>query len=111
MTTTADGALQASGAGDLRSELVRGLIAAYDLAHGPAAGAVQQELARTLERVGVVPMTVQIGESLDIDRHSVAGTEPTTDPAWSRRVARTVRPGWCSGDRVLRPAEVLVWMP
>jgi len=106
---SADHPFPGSGNTALRANLVGGMISAHDLAQGPTAAAVRRQLERTLNEAGVERIEVHIGEPFDVDRHSVAGTEPAADPSMSRCVAREVRPGWVLGSRVLRAVDVVVW--
>jgi hypothetical protein len=96
----------APGRLDVRA-LVQNLIAAHDLAAG--AGAVRAQLERALHAAGVHRIPVAGGAVFDPNRHHAVGTEPTVDVRADRCVAREIRAGWQMGDRVVRPAEVIVW--
>ncbi len=98
-------------------ELVAGLIAAHDLAmaSGPDGSeggvAVQVQLERTLRAAGVDRVAVAEGDVFDPAFHLAVATEAAPRPDLDRRVAREVRAGWMSAAGILRPAEVVVWMP
>ncbi|MCA2216648.1 nucleotide exchange factor GrpE [Jidongwangia harbinensis] len=87
--------------------LVRGVIAAHDLAAG--ADAVQAQLERVLSSAGVHRIPVAGGAAFDAPRHHAVGTEPATGERIDRCVAREIRAGWQTGAQVVRPAEVIVW--
>ena len=103
--------------------VVDGVITAYDLARG--ADAVRAQLERVLHAAGVDRIGVAGGAAFDPAVHHAVGTEQAAGPAAEsavesgaesaagpapdRSVAREVRPGWRQGDRVVRPAEVIVW--
>jgi molecular chaperone GrpE len=87
--------------------LLGGVIEAHDLSSG--ADAVQVRLEQALAAAGVHRMSVGDGTVFDPGLHHAVGTVPLVDGGTDRRVAREVRPGWQMGDRVVRPAEVIVW--
>lgn len=98
-------------------DLVAGLIAAHDLAcasgpDGSEAGvAVQVQLERTLRGAGVDRVRVVDGDVFDPAFHLAVATAPTPHRELDRRIAREVRAGWMTAAGILRPAEVVVWMP
>lgn len=96
-------------AAPVEPDLIAGLIAAHDLAHGPSEAAVQVQLERTLRGAGIDRLLVAEGDLFDPAFHMVAATEAAPEPGLERRVAREVRAGWSSAGGVIRPAEVVVW--
>jgi hypothetical protein len=93
--------------GPAPESLLGGVIEAHDMAAG--ADAVQVRLEQALAGAGVRRMAVGDGTVFDPGLHHAVGTEQAADGGSDRRVAREVRPGWQMGDRVVRPAEVIVW--
>ena len=102
-----------TGQPDNEPNLVSGLIAAHDLAHGPTEAAVQVQLERTLRKAGVERIFVNAGDRFDPATHREVDTANIVDPIEDQnligRVEREVRPGWLSGGRVLRAVDVVVW--
>lgn len=86
--------------------VVEELITLSDLASGPA---VSAQVRRVLRALGVEPIVPVEGDLLDLDRHEVVATSPTSDPGARDRVVRVHRAGWRTGDVLLRPAAVEVW--
>ncbi|GGP63225.1 nucleotide exchange factor GrpE [Saccharothrix coeruleofusca] len=64
---------------------------------------------RTVLVAAGVRVLVPDGDPVDPTAHRVVGTEPTGDAALAGTVARTVRPGFADGDRVLVPPAVVVF--
>ncbi|GAA0798612.1 nucleotide exchange factor GrpE [Spirilliplanes yamanashiensis] len=89
-------------------QVVEGVIAAHDLA-AAADGAVRVQLERALHAAGVHRIAVAGGQPFDASRHHAVGTEPAAAGRPDRCVAREIRAGWQTRDRVVRPAEVIVW--
>ena len=70
---------------------------------------LRSRLEATLAGLGLEPVGA-VGEPFDPTRHDAIHHEP--DPAATRQeVALVIRPGYRLGDRVLRPAEVVVRGP
>lgn len=89
---------------DQRAALVRGLV---DLLPQLPDGLVWQA-ENALTKVGVHPV-VPDGEPVDPGRHHVVGTEPPLDTALVNTVARTIRPGYADGDRLVSHPKVVVY--
>lgn len=87
-----------------RAALVRGLVDL--LPQLPEAVAWQAENALTKAGVRQV---VPDGELVDPRRHHVVGTETPTDAGRINTVARTVRPGYADGDRLVTHPKVVVY--
>jgi molecular chaperone GrpE len=68
--------------------------------------AVLQQMETLLERHGLRRVGA-VGEPFDPARHDAIGVRET-DELPDRAVAEVTRSGWALGDRVLRPAQVLV---
>ncbi|HEX5811086.1 MAG TPA: nucleotide exchange factor GrpE [Pseudonocardia sp.] len=69
---------------------------------------VVDDLGLVLARVGVEAFEPEPGEVFDRRSARAARVEPVADPAASGRVVRVLRPGYRSGERVVRYAEVVV---
>lgn len=69
---------------------------------------IQTALEDVLYRQGVEPFRVD-GDSFDPRRQRAVTTVPTPDPALARTVAARLRPGFQSGDKVIRPEMVTVY--
>jgi GrpE protein len=87
-----------------RAVLVRGLV---DLLPQLPDGLVWQA-EKALSTVGVRPVVAD-GEPVDPQRHHVVGTEPPGDADRANTVARTVRPGYADGDRLVIHPRVVVY--
>ena len=68
--------------------------------------AVLEQMEAVLARQGVTRMGAA-GEPFDPERHEAVGVRPT-DEVPDRTVVEVARSGYMLGDRVLRPAEVVV---
>ena len=68
--------------------------------------AVLDQMETILERQGVRRVG-QVGEPFDPERHEAVGVHSTTDVP-DRSIADVARSGWAMGDRVIRPAQVVV---
>lgn len=89
---------------DQRAALVRGLV---DLLPQLPDGLVWQA-ENTLKQVGV-RQVVPDGEVVDPLRHHVVGTEPPADATQVNTVARTIRPGYADGERLVIHPKVVVY--
>jgi molecular chaperone GrpE len=72
----------------------------------PGLRAVLDQLEAILARQGVSRVGAP-GEAFDPDRHDAIGVRDTTE-APDRAVTEVARSGFALGDRVLRPAQVIV---
>jgi len=70
---------------------------------------VADDVRQVLARAGVEPFAPEPGDAFDRRSAQVVRVEPTDDLASSGRVAAVVRPGYRSGERVLRYADVVVF--
>jgi molecular chaperone GrpE len=68
--------------------------------------AVLQQMEATLARFGVTPFGAA-GEQFDPERHEAVGVV-TSDEVPDRTIVEVARSGYAIGDRVLRPAQVVV---
>ncbi|OJW27045.1 MAG: nucleotide exchange factor GrpE [Planctomycetales bacterium 71-10] len=69
---------------------------------------IQTALEDVLYRQGVEPFRVD-GDAFDPRRQRAVTTVPTPDPDLARTVAARLRPGFQSGDKVIRPEMVTVY--
>lgn len=60
-------------------------------------------------RQGGVTVFDATGQRLDPDRHHVDHTSPAPDPNSDDIIADTITPGYLDNNRVLRPAQVVVY--
>ena len=105
--TTGTVAVPQAAAPSIDMGLVDRLIDLADLATSPAVAAQTERVLRYLD---VEPVPAVIGELLNPTLHSVASTEPTTDPLQHERIVAVVRTGWQHDGVVIRPADVTVWV-
>jgi molecular chaperone GrpE len=68
--------------------------------------AVLQQMEATLERSGVTRIGA-VGEQFDPERHEAVGVV-ASDEVPDRTIVEVARSGYAIGDRVLRPAQVVV---
>jgi molecular chaperone GrpE len=68
--------------------------------------AVLEQMEAILARQGVERIGAA-GERFDPERHEAVGVQPTTELP-DRTVVEVARSGFARGDRVLRPAQVIV---
>lgn len=87
-----------------RAVLIRGLV---NLLPQLPDGLVWQ-VEKALSAAGVRPVVAD-GERVDPQRHHVVGTEAPVDAARVNTVARTIRPGYADGDRLLIHPKVVVY--
>lgn len=69
---------------------------------------VQQGIEDVLYRQGVEPFQ-EAEESFDPRRQRAISTLPTDDPEQNKRIAARIRPGFSSGEKVIRPELVSVF--
>ena len=79
---------------------VAGLLAGVEL--------VERKLLQTLEREGLRRIEAE-GAAFDPALHEAIMIQRTSDPELDGRVAHVALPGYRFGDRLLRPAKVVVW--
>jgi molecular chaperone GrpE len=72
----------------------------------PGLRAVLEQLEAILDRQGVSRVG-QVGEPFDPERHDAIGVRETSEVP-DRTVAEVARSGFARGERVLRPAQVIV---
>jgi hypothetical protein len=87
-----------------RDDLVRGL---GDLGPRLPEG-FDWQVDNLMESAGLRVVTPD-GEPFDPTVHHAVGTEPAPERDRAETVARTVRPGYADGERVLVPARVVVY--
>ena len=69
---------------------------------------IQTALEDILYRQGVEPFRAD-GDAFDPRRQRAVTTVPTPDPALAKTIAARIRPGFQSGDKVIRPEVVSVY--
>ncbi|MDG3004714.1 nucleotide exchange factor GrpE [Paludisphaera mucosa] len=69
---------------------------------------IQTALEDVLYRQGVEPFRAE-GDAFDPRRQRAVTTVPTADPALAKTIAARIRPGFQSGDKVIRPEVVSVY--
>ncbi|WP_165252665.1 nucleotide exchange factor GrpE [Paludisphaera soli] len=69
---------------------------------------IQTALEDVLYRQGVEPFRAD-GDAFDPRRQRAVATVPTADPALAKTLAARIRPGFQSGDKVIRPEVVSVY--
>jgi molecular chaperone GrpE len=109
--------------GDLAEKLLPALDDLARVAHPEAAEAppdsaiasllagvelVERKLLQTLEREGLERIEAE-DAAFDPALHEAILTRPTDRPELDGRVAHVALPGYRFGDRLLRPAKVVVW--
>jgi molecular chaperone GrpE (heat shock protein) len=70
---------------------------------------VVEDVTLILERQGIEAFSAEPGIEFDRRRHRAVGTRTTEDETLDGRVAEVRRPGYCSEERVVRFAEVVVY--
>ena len=70
---------------------------------------VLEQMESILERQGIRRMG-EAGDRFDPERHEAVGIR-ATDEVPDQTVVEVARSGWASGERVLRPAQVIVSRP
>jgi hypothetical protein len=80
-----------------------------DLRDQVGSAALQAQMADALAAVGVTAIEPAPGEPFDRTRHQAVDHVPTDDPARHRTVASVERPGYLDGERIIRPAQVVVF--
>lgn len=68
---------------------------------------VERKLMKQLREAGLEPIEAQ-GERFDPNEHEALSSVPTDDPDEDQTVAEVFEPGYRFGDRLLRPARVVV---
>jgi len=71
---------------------------------------IKGELLRTLAQHGVSPVEPRPGDELDHHRHEAVG-QMSAEDLDAGVIATCLQPGYRIGDRVLRPAKVMVVAP
>lgn len=69
---------------------------------------VAEDIGQMLRRHGVEPFRPEPGAPFDRHESRAVRTVETDDPARANHVAEVLQPGYRLGDRILRPAEVVV---
>jgi molecular chaperone GrpE len=72
-------------------------------------GSIRTGIADILYRQGVEPFTAD-GDEFDPRRQRSVTTVPTEEPERNKTIANRLRPGFQSGDRIIRPEIVAVYI-
>lgn len=72
-------------------------------------GSVQTAIEDILYRQGVEPFILD-GTEFDPRKQRAVSTQATDDPALNKRVAARLRKGFCSGEKLIRPEIVTVFI-
>jgi molecular chaperone GrpE len=92
----------------LEAEKALLVLACIEVADQVESTMLHDQLVDALADVGVERFEPD-GERFDPHVHAAAGWEGTTDPALDGRIAAVQRPGYRSGEREIRPPDVIVW--
>lgn len=96
----------------VHDDLVRALQAAAvsddPAAIVPGVHAVLEGLGRELDKVGLRRVG-EVGEAFDPDLHEALTSVPVTDGAVAGTIANVFEAGFVRGDRLVRPARVIVY--
>lgn len=74
----------------------------------PGVRAVKESLLRNLELIGISPVG-EIGETFDPGLHEALTSTPTDRPELAGTIAEVFEAGFRRGDRLVRPARVVVY--
>ena len=69
---------------------------------------IHAKLLGTLLSHGLREIEIKTGDPFDPNRHQSVKAEPTSDKAMDDTIARVIQKGYQLGDRVMRPAKVVV---
>ncbi|MEN0134528.1 MAG: nucleotide exchange factor GrpE [Rhodococcus sp. (in: high G+C Gram-positive bacteria)] len=94
--------------GPVERQLVQALISLYDLAD---AAALRTQIAEDLTRAGVSRIDARVGVGFDPALHRAVDTTSAVAPGDVDTIARQLRPGWITGETIIRYAEVAVYAP
>lgn len=74
----------------------------------PNLNAVRESLERNLEALGIVRIGAE-GDTFDPDVHEALTAVPTEDASTADTIAEVVQVGFIKGERLVRPARVVVY--
>jgi molecular chaperone GrpE (heat shock protein) len=69
---------------------------------------IYSQLKTALENNGIVPIDA-IGVEFDPNKHEPIETKETDDATLDHKIERIIQKGYQMGERVIRPARVVVW--
>lgn len=69
---------------------------------------IYSQLKTALENNGISPID-QVGVEFDPNKHEPIETKETDDANLDHKIERIIQKGYKMGDRVIRPARVVVW--
>ncbi len=69
---------------------------------------IYSQLKTALENNGISPID-QVGVEFDPNRHEPIETKETDDVNLDHKIERIIQKGYLMGERVIRPARVVVW--
>ncbi|MEL4317941.1 nucleotide exchange factor GrpE [Leifsonia sp. YIM 134122] len=94
-------------ASPVQDDLLEQLVTLADFPQSAGAGA---QLEQVIAAAGLVPLTANPGDRFDDTVHRARTKRPTPDPAYDRTIAEVIRPGYRTANRIVRPADVSVWI-
>ncbi len=69
---------------------------------------IYSQLKTALENNGISPID-QVGVEFDPNKHEPIETKETDDASLDHKIERIIQKGYLMGERVIRPARVVVW--
>ena len=69
----------------------------------------QEQLDEILRMCELQPVTPEVGALVDMKANNVTAAASTDDVTMHNRIQKVIRLGWMQGDKMFRPAEVVVW--
>lgn len=70
---------------------------------------IHQQLLKVLGENGITELSVQVGDAIDPMIHEAMSTTPLVDGAKDHTVAQVIQKGYKNGDKIFRPARVVVF--
>ncbi len=70
---------------------------------------IHQQLLKVLGENGIEEIAVNVGDAVDPNLHEAMSTVPAENPAQENTIAQVIQKGYKNGDKVFRPARVVVY--
>ncbi len=70
---------------------------------------IHQQLIKVLSENGIEEILVQTGDAVDPVLHEAMSTIPTEENEKNHTVAQIIQKGYKSGDKIFRPARVIIY--
>lgn len=93
--------------GTITDDLIDQLVVLTDFPQSAGAGA---QLEQVLIAAGVAPLNANLGDRFDETIHRARVRRDTAEPAQDHTIAEVIRPGYRTDNRIVRPADVSVWI-